>query len=116
MKTRTHFGGKALSFFVAVVLLALYAEKRTVAQDGWAVDSSFHFLDSSNPHPPCLADALGDPGNVAVLDVNGDSRFNIADPAFLAHFLLMGSPPAAPGPACINISTALGCPDNPGCQ
>ncbi len=56
---------------------------------------------------PC-GDTLGDPGNVALLDVNGDDGVNIADVVYLLEFLFAEGAPPEGGTNCIRID---GCPN-----
>ncbi len=62
--------------------------------------------------PPC-GGALGDAGNLTVLDVNGSGVFDISDIVYLAMFEFLGGNPPVQGTDCFNIST---CQGNVACQ
>ncbi|MBI4582494.1 MAG: hypothetical protein HY717_00480 [Planctomycetes bacterium] len=78
--------------------------------------ASFFLLDRTRPDAPCASDSLTDPGNKAILDVNGDGRIDISDIVYLASFLFLGSNPPVQGAGCIQVDPALGCPNNPACE
>jgi hypothetical protein len=68
------------------------------------------------PHPPAelpCGGNLGDPGNVLVLDVDGDGVAGIPDALFLARYLFADGPAPSPGTSCL---VALECAGNPGCR
>jgi hypothetical protein len=58
---------------------------------------------------PCGDGSLGDPGNVSLLDSNGDRTLDLADAVRVFGYLFQGSAPPVLGAACTPIE---GCPDN----
>ncbi len=58
---------------------------------------------------PCGAGSGSEESNLALLDVNGDGRLDLADGIFTINFLFLGGLPPRQGPGCREIA---GCPDN----
>ena len=52
------------------------------------------FVDGAAPLP--CEGSLQEGGNLALLDVNGDSSFNLTDAIYLLSFLFLGGPPPPP--------------------
>ncbi len=57
---------------------------------------------------PCEPAGLGEPGNLALLDVNDDHAVDLSDAVHLLGYLFLGGPPPAAGTSCTPIA---GCPD-----
>ncbi|MBI4583013.1 MAG: lamin tail domain-containing protein [Planctomycetes bacterium] len=57
---------------------------------------------------PCDGGALSDPGNVALLDVNGDSAADVSDVISELTYLFLGGAPPKLGTRCLRIP---GCPN-----
>ena len=57
---------------------------------------------------PCKG-TLADDGNRALLDVNGDGGFNLADPIYVLNYLFLGDAPPTLGTDCVRLR---GCPDS----
>jgi hypothetical protein len=75
----------------------------------------FYLLSRTIPPLPCPGD-LTAPGNVALLDLNGDMAVDVSDITLLAAYLFNGGAPPAQGEACFNIRQDLGCQANLGCE
>ena len=54
------------------------------------------------------SDFVDQGGNLAVLDVNGDTRVDLSDAVAVLNYLFRGSAPPALGTECLRIE---GCPD-----
>jgi len=65
------------------------------------------FLGAEAPLP-CEGGTLESPGNIALLDVNGDAKVDIGDPVHVLNFLFSGGGPPSAGPECTPLP---GCPD-----
>jgi hypothetical protein len=59
-------------------------------------------------HFPCGGGSSSDPGNLALLDLNGDGRIDIADGIYGITFLFLGGQPPHQEPGCQEIP---GCGD-----
>jgi hypothetical protein len=76
----------------------------------------FNLLDRTGPPQlPCAASSVSGPGNLTVLDVNGDGRIDVSDIVRLAMYLYMGGAPPVQGAGCFDVSQLLGCAESTGC-
>jgi hypothetical protein len=60
---------------------------------------------------PCDGGSVSEPGNKALLNVNGDAIIDLSDPVRLLGFLFLGSSSPVLGKGCVPIA---GCPENAG--
>jgi hypothetical protein len=67
-----------------------------------------HLFLNSPASLPCGHGTLADPGNRALLDLDGDSKVNIVDAVYALRYLFQSGGPPALGTACTAIS---GCPE-----
>lgn len=65
----------------------------------------FLLLDRTPPDLPCASDE----GNLAVMDVNGDSRLDTGDVIYMAQFLFAGGEPPTRGLECMFVGEGLNC-------
>jgi len=57
---------------------------------------------------PCDGGTARDPGNLSLLNLNGDASVNMVDAIYLTRYLFLAGPPPLLGDECIRI---VGCPD-----
>ena len=67
-----------------------------------------HLFLGSPARLPCGEGAIGDPGNISLLDANGDKGINLTDAIHSLAYLFMGGAPPVLGTECVPIP---GCPD-----
>ena len=67
-----------------------------------------HLFLGSPARLPCGEGAIGDPGNISLLDANGDKGSNLTDAIHSLAYLFMGGAPPVLGTECVPIP---GCPD-----
>ena len=64
---------------------------------------------------PCPGGA-GSAGNASVLNVNGDSDFNLTDLLYIANFALLGGPAPVQGADCFDVGVLYNCESASTCQ
>ncbi|MBI4584314.1 MAG: hypothetical protein HY717_09865 [Planctomycetes bacterium] len=75
----------------------------------------FFILDRSGVDSPCGGDDLTSPGNLMVLDLDGNNQVDIPEILFLARHLFTGGPPPVQGAGCLLVPEIARCGGNVGC-
>jgi hypothetical protein len=78
--------------------------------------SAAGLLEGRRQAPPCHEESLSAPGNLAVLDFDGDGTVSIADAVALVRHLFSHGPPPALGASCIVLPRAIECFSVRGCD
>ncbi|MFP6738105.1 MAG: hypothetical protein VCD34_05115, partial [Planctomycetota bacterium] len=73
-----------------------------------AVALLLHLFGRRPELPPCGDGRLDDPGNISILDSNGDETVNVSDAVWLLGYMYQGGAPPSRGTECLRLA---GCPN-----
>ena len=72
------------------------------------VSRNYHGFGRRPELPPCADGSPDSPGNIGILDSNGDEEVNVSDAVWLLAYLYQGGAPPSRGTDCLRLES---CPN-----